>query len=217
MDYKTKRNLVVVILATALVAGVGVYFFYFNTTKTKPLMDVDSSLKISPNKENFDGYLYALNRLAENKNIANNDVKQTYNKIERYGDTVKGGAVYSGALIEQYKEINVNYQLAKNKLDTIKSPELNDSLFDLTQSIDLYTEINNETVRFYQHLNSVYILNKQDNYQAGNKPNINTAFLLLKESFSKMDSIISGDYGAYLSTQNIDNYKNLRNIILSVD
>jgi len=212
---QAQPNLIVIVLITALVVGFGVYFL---TNKSEPKSSINStSSQTSPNKENFDDYIYALARIAEAKNIAMKDMKQTYDDIEKYGDTVKGGAVYSDTLILQYKEINVQYQLAKNKLDTIKNPEMKDSIFDLTQSLVLYTEINNETIKFYQHLYTVYILERQDNYQAGDKPNVNTAYSLLEDSFAKMDKIISGEFGNYLDSKNTNDYQNFRNVILTVN
>lgn len=213
---KPQQNLIVSILITALVVGFGVYFLV-NKSYTKPAINNESSSQLSTNKKDFGDYIYALDRIAEAKNIAMKDMKETYDKIEKYGDTVRGGAVYSDTLISQYKEINVKYQLAKNKLDTIKNSEMKDSIFDLTQSLILYTEINNEKIKFYQHLYTVYILEKQDNYQRGDEPSVNTAYSLLEDSFAKMDKIISGDFGTYLDSKNTDNYQNRRDIILTVN
>lgn len=219
MEQKTQlknQNVLIMVLMTALVVGFGVYFLV-NKSDTKPSIDNETSSHLSTNKKGFEDYIYALDRIAEAKNIAMKDMKQTYNEIEKYGDTVRGGAVYSDTLISQYKEINVKYQLAKNKLDTIKNTEMKDSIFDLTQSLILYTEINNETIKFYQHLYTIYILEKQDNYQRGDKPSVNTAYSLLEDSFVKMDKIISGNFGNYLESKSTDEYQNLKGIILAVN
>ena len=163
-----------------------------------------------------------MDRIAEAKNIAMKDMAETYRKMDA-GNTnkteaeFKSSLAYTSQLISEYKEINVKYQLAKNKLDTIKNSEMKDSIFDLTQALILYTEINNETIKFNQHLYNVYILKQKDDYQEGNKPNVNTAFSLLEDSFVKMDKIISGDFGTYLDSKNTDNYQNRKDIILTVN
>jgi uncharacterized protein with HEPN domain len=213
---KPQQNLIVSILITALVVGFGIYFLV-NKSYIKPAINSESSPQLSTNKKDFEDYIYALTRIAEAKNIAMKDMKQTYDEIEKYGDTVRGGAVYSDTLISQYKEINVKHRLAKNKLDTIKNSEMKDSIFDLTQSLILYTEINNETIKFYQHLYTIYILEKQDNYQTGDKPSVNTAYSLLEDSFAKMDKIISENFGTYLESKDTDDYQNFKNIILAVN
>jgi len=221
MQQKTQPNFIVIILVTALVVGLGVYFLV-NKSEPKLSINNDSSLKTSSNKENFDDYIYALNRIVEAKNIAMKDMAETYRKMD-FENTNKTSAefkkslAYTSELISEYKEINVKYQLAKNKLDTIKNLEMKDSIFDLTQALILYTEINNETIKFNQHLYSVYILNQKDDYQEGNKPNVNTAFSLLGDSFTKMDKVISGDLGTYLDSKNTDDYRNFRDIILTVN
>lgn len=224
MEQKTQlknQNVLVVVLITALVVGFGVYFLT-NKSEPKSLVIGVSTSNISANKKDFEDYIYALNRVAEAKNIAMKDVAETYRKMgtENTNQTVeefKRSLIYTDMLISEYKEINVKYQLAKNKLDTIKNSEMKDSIFDLIQALILYTEINNETIKFYQHLQNTYLYNQKDNYQEGNKPNVNTAFYTLEDSFAKMDKIISGDFGAHLDNENIDEYKNLRDIILEVN
>jgi len=221
MHQKTQPNFIVIVLVTALVVGLGVYFLV-NKSEPKSSINNNFSLQASSNKENFDDYIYALNSIAEAKNIAMKDMAETYRKMDS-GNTNKTSAefkkslAYTNELISEYKEINVKYQLAINKLDTIKNLEMKDSIFDLTQALILYTEINNETIKFNQHLYSVYILNQKDDYQEGNKPNVNTAFSLLGDSFTKMDKIISGDFGTYLDSKNTDDYRNFRDIILTVN
>ena len=145
------------------------------------------------------------------------DLKQTYDAIEKYGNAVKGGAVYSNVIISQYKEINTKYQLAKNKLDTIENLEMKNAIFDLIQALTLYLEVNEETIKFYQHLHRVYILNEKDDYQGGNKPNVNTAYSLLENSFVKMDKIILDSIGNFLDDQNKERYQNYKTIILSAN
>ncbi|MCK5413645.1 MAG: hypothetical protein KAI57_04735 [Candidatus Pacebacteria bacterium] len=214
-------NLIVIILATALVVGFGVYFLV-NKSEPKLLTNTDLSVQLSPNKESFDDYIYALNRIAEAKNITMKDMAETYSKmdtgnINKTMEEFKNSLIHTGELITEYEEINIKYQLAKNKLETIENKEMKDSIFDLTQALILYTETNNETIKFNQHLQNIYLYNQKDNYQEGNKPNINTAFYLLEDSFAKMDKIISGDFGTYLNSKNIDDYQNLRDIILTVN
>ena len=203
MQQKTQSNFIVIVLVTALVVGLGVYFLV-HKSEPKSSVNNNSSLEASSNKASFDDYIYALSRIAEAKNIAMKDMAETYRKMDS-GNTnetsaeFKKSLAYTNALISEYKKINVKYQLAKNKLDTIKNPEMKDSIFDLSQALILYTEINNETIKFNQHLYSVYILNQKDDYQEGNKPNVNTAFSLLEDSFTKMDKVISGKEKAVLT------------------
>ncbi len=213
--------LIAVISVSVIIAGLGIYFF-IHESEPKLAESNDSILHTSSNKEDFDDYIYALNRIAEAHNIGMEDMKETYRKmdtgnISKTTEDFKKSLVYTNELISEYKEINVRYQLAKNKLDTIKNLELKDSIFDLTQALILYTEINNEKIKFYQHLYSVYILNQKDDYQEGNKPDVNTAFSLLEDSFTKMDKVISTDFGAFLDSKNMDDYRNFRDIILTVD
>lgn len=218
---KPQQNLIISILITALVVGLGVYFLV-NKSNTKPPIDNEVSSQLSANKKDFEDYIYALARIAEAKNIAMKDMAETYRKMDA-GNTnkteaeFKNSLAYTSQLISEYKEINVKYQLAKNKLDTIKNSEMKDSIFDLTQALILYTEINNEAIKFNQHLYNVYILKQKDDYQEGNKPNVNTAFSLLEDSFTKMDKIISENFGTYLENRATDDYQNLKNIILAVN
>jgi len=224
MEQKTQlknQNVLVIVLITALVVGFGVYFL---TDKSEPKSSATNNptSDISTNKKDFEDYIYALARIAEAKNIAMKDMAETYRKMDagntnKTAQEFKNSLVYTSQLISEYKDINVKYQLAKNKLNTIKNSEMKDSIFDLTQALILYTEINDETIKFNQHLYSIYILNQKDDYQAGNKPDVNTAFSLLEDSFTKMDKIISGNFGTYLDSQNIGNYQNLRDVILTVN
>ncbi len=170
----------------------------------------------------FDNYLYALNRIVEAKNIATRDIAETYRKmdtdnINQTSEEFKRSLTYSGVLMSGYTEINIKYQLAKNKLDTIKNLEMEDSIFDLTQALILYIEINNEAIKFYRHLQNTYLYNQKDNYQEGNDPNVNTAFYLLEGSFAKMDKIVFGDWGTNLDRKNTDDYQNFRDVILTID
>lgn len=218
---KPQQNLIVSILITALVVGFGIYFLV-NKPYTKPAINSDSSSQLSTNKKDFEDYIYALARIAEAKNIAMKDMAETYRKMDagktnKTAQEFKDSLAYTSQLISEYKDINVKYQLAKNKLDTIKNPEMKDSIFDLTQALILYTEINDETIKFNQHLYSVYILEQKDDYQAGNKPDVNTAYSLLEDSFTKMDKIISENFGTYLESKNTDDYQNFKNIILATN
>ena len=141
-------NLIVIILATALVVGFGVYFLV-NKSEPKLLTNTDLSVQLSPNKESFDDYIYALNRIAEAKNITMKDMAETYSKmdtgnINKTMEEFKNSLIHTGELITEYEEINIKYHLAKNKLETIENKEMKDSIFDLTQALILYTETNNE-------------------------------------------------------------------------
>jgi len=185
---------------------------------TRPVDNIANDKTAKLNSD-FEKYNYALDRMVEARKISSGRLQEIYDKIdpENNSNTLEDTAIYADSLISQYQEINDKYRLAKNKLDTIKDSEIENAIFDLTQALIFYTEIYEETIKFYRHIENEYLNEVKDDYQKGSAPEVNTAFFIMKNSFNKIDNYILGDTDNHLNNEYINRYKKSKQIILHVE
>ncbi len=169
----------------------------------------------------FEKYIYALDKMVEARHITDNEIAETYNKMDaknvlKTNEEFKKSLIYTEELIQEYQEVIIKDRLAINKLNTINNSEIKNAIFDLKQALIFYTETNEETIRSNQYLKKTYIDKQEEYYQKNNVPEVNTAFFLLKDSFSKIDKFISSDTTNRLNIGNINRYKESKLIILDV-
>ncbi len=140
-------------------------------------------------------YLHAIGQVNAAARIKREDMRKllddTTNQKTLDVD-LEGTAARSDLLISYLKEANTHYQLAKEILETIKQPNLTDAAFELIQSINIYVELADEEIQFYQYLYEVYIEKKQKPYPVGNGGGmrVNIAYNLMHSSFARIDDLI---------------------------
>lgn len=183
----------------------------------------DLTLQNTLLKNDTDGYIYALNQVAEAKKI----YRLNKSEIERqmdFGNTnisvarLQKEAIFANdQVIPIYSEINLKYKIAINKLETLGSPELKDAIFDLKQALLLLIEQKEQSIKFFQNMYTKYVLKKEINYQNSSILSSIDANNFLKTSFAKIDKIASDNVGEFMDNKTRDEYINLKYLILSAD
>lgn len=221
-NFKSKINFILNYVACLLIFGIFVLIGTGCADQNKPkdiVVDEQISLQASSVKEDFESFIYALDRVVLADGI-NADLNEIYKKMDLENINKKSKEEFtksialSGELVSKYKDIDTHYQLARNKLDTIKSPEMESIVIGLKNAIFSYTLSNRDKIEFSQHLYNTYVLEQKDDYSKGNELDISVSYLIFENSFKEMDKLVFGNFSSYIDDVDREHYQYVKDYIL---